>query len=143
MNVEFLYSAQAQLVGEQWHILTFAECGFSPLDIYCREPIGHATMNKFADRVNQSLEVGTLYPVFPLSAVPRPWIRGPRDDDALEHAFAQFLEMIRDKMHGTELVVDFRTPMAPKFAIERFQAALERVPDCGITRVVVVGELGN
>ena len=143
MNVEFLYSAQAQLVGEQWHILTFAECGFSPLDIYCREPIGHATMNKFADRVNQSLEVGTLYPVFPLSAVPRPWIRGPRNDDALERAFVQFLEMIRDEMHGTELVVDFRIPKAPRFAIERFKAALEKVPDSGITKVVFIGVLNN
>jgi hypothetical protein len=143
MSVEFLYSAEAQLVGDKWHILTFAECGFSPLDIYCREPIGQATMNKFADQINQCLEVGTLYPVFQLSAVPRPWIRGPRNDDALERAFVQFLEMIRDEMHGTELVVDFSIPKAPRFAIERLKAALERVPDSGITRVVVVGELGN
>jgi hypothetical protein len=47
-----------------YHVLTYAEEGFSPLDIHSR-PMGvnKAQQVAFCDSVNQRFETGTLFPM--------------------------------------------------------------------------------
>ena len=46
-----------------WHILLVAEDGFSMLDIYGRQNgLDRKTIRKFADKVNELDDMGTLFP---------------------------------------------------------------------------------
>ena len=92
-------------------IITFAEDGFSPLDIHAQHfRISRAIICAFAEAVNRRAEVGSLNPQAPISAVPRSSIRDTTDPSALIGYLNEFLEANASMLHATCLLVDFRTP---------------------------------
>lgn len=92
-----------------YHILTFAEVGFAMLSIY-GEPFGldRETLQRFADSVNERNEVGTLWPVAPISAIPRAAIRAeaPLADEVVPF-IREFWQANDTRFKAKKLVLSF------------------------------------
>ena len=123
----------------EYHVLTYAEEGFSPLDIHGR-PMGvnKAQQVAFCNRVNQSYETGTLFPMAAISAVPRALIRDSQDADALENHIACFLKANMQTIKATKIICDFRTPKVAAFVVDAIEAAIKSPDASIITEVVIV-----
>lgn len=124
----------------EFHVLTYAEEGFSPLDIHCR-PMGvnKAQQVAFCDNVNQRFETGTLSPMAAISAVPRALIRDNHDAAALANHIADFLKANMHTIKATKIICDFRTPNVAAFVVDAIEAAM-RSPDASIIDEVVIVE---
>lgn len=122
-----------------YHVLTYAEEGFSPLDIYGR-PMG---INKeqqiaFCDSINQRFETGSLFPRAAISAVPRALIRDSRDASALASHITDFLKANIQTIKATKIICDFRTPRVADFVVEAIEAAMKCSDAAIIDEVVIV-----
>lgn len=104
-----------------WHILTVAEAGFSMLDIYGRVQRGLdiELIRKFAERINEHDESGSLHPRAPISAVPRRFFRDQADsidpsviDDFKRH-ITEFIEANRRTILASKILVDFHVSPEP------------------------------
>lgn len=103
-----------------WHILTVAEAGFSMLDIYGRRQhkLDIEVIQRFADRINNHDEAGSLHPLAPISAVPRRFFREQENlDDTsvvndLKRHITDFLVANRDTIHAEKILVDFHVSPA-------------------------------
>ena len=123
-----------------YHILTYAEEGFSPLDIHGR-PMGITKDQQvaFCDRLNERFETGTLFPQAAISAVPRALIREGRDTNALAKHIADFLKTNVQTIKATKILCDFRTPSVATFVIAAIETAM-KLPDASIIEEVVIVE---
>lgn len=109
--IVFRSSQQPMVYPPGLHILTFAEDGFSPLDIHARHfQIPRPAVCAFTVSVNRNAEVGSLFPEAPISAVPRSCVRDTNDPDALIGYLTDFLDANASLLHARCLLVDFRTP---------------------------------
>ena len=116
-----------------WHILTVAEAGFSMLDIYGRHQnqVGTEVIQRFADRVNETNEAGSLHPAAPISAVPRRYFRAPdtiSDPDALndfKSHLRHFLSANESTVRAKRVLIDFHVSSAP--VPDRYLDATEQV----------------
>ena len=123
-----------------YHVLTYAEEGFSPLDIH-GGPMGITKDQQvaFCDRLNESFETGTLFPQAAISAVPRALIREGRDTNALVKHIADFLKTNVQTIKATKILCDFRTPSVATFVVAAIEAAM-KLPDASIIEEVVIVE---
>ena len=123
-----------------YHVLTYAEEGFSPLDIH-GGPMGITKDQQvaFCDRLNQRFETGTLFPQAAISAVPRALIREGRDTNALVKHIADFLKTNVQTIKATKILCDFRTPSVATFVVAAIEAAM-KLPDASIIEEVVIVE---
>ena len=124
----------------EFHVLTYAEEGFSPLAIHCR-PMGviKAQQVAFCDSVNHRFETGTLFPLAAISAVPRALIRDSEDADALANHIADFLKANLLTIKATRIICDFRTPRVADFVVVAIEVAM-KCPDAAIIDEVVIVE---
>jgi|GEM_PF-6175970 hypothetical protein len=120
------------------HILTFAEQGFSTLDIHGRRlGVSRDLLSAFADAVNQADEVGSLYPQTHLSAVPRSCVRDTADHTFLLRHLREFLAANADHKSKT-LVLDFSTPKLPEHAEIAINIALDSIAcDCAEEVIII------
>ena len=126
--VEIIYRTQSKALEypPHQHVVTFAEQGFSPLDIHGqRLGVPRDVLSLFADAVNQADDVGSLYPEAPLSAVPRSCIRDTVDPQPLLSHLRKFIPANAEKMQATSLLLDFRTPRLQPHV----QAAIKAIAD--------------
>jgi hypothetical protein len=123
-----------------YHVLTYAEEGFSPLDIHGR-PMGinREQLIAFCDTVNQHFETGSLFPRAAISAVPRVLIRDNKDASALAIHIIDFLKANIQIIKATKIICDFRTPNVAVFVVEAIKAAMES-PDASIIDEIVIVE---
>jgi hypothetical protein len=123
-----------------YHVLTYAEEGFSPLTIHC-EPMGINKVQQiaFCDRINQRFESGSLFPSAAISAVPRSVIRDSQDANALAIHIADFLKANMQTIKATKIICDFRTPRVANFVVAAIETAL-KIPDAAIIDEVVIVE---
>ena len=123
-----------------YHVLTYAEEGFSPLDIH-GSPVGitRDQQRAFCDRVNERFETGSLFPQAAISAVPRALIREGRDANALVKHIADFLRANVQTIKATKIICDFRTPNVAAFVVIAIEAAMNR-PDASIIDEIVIVE---
>ena len=131
-----------------WHILTVAEAGFSMLDIYGRHhnQVSIEAIQRFADRVNDNDEAGSLHPQAPISAVPNRFFRDPpsvNDPKTLEDFKRQlrdFLAVNNSIIRADRVLVDFHVSASPVAC--RYLDATEEVfreqPLVSIVREVVI-----
>ena len=123
----------------EFHVLTYAEEGFSPLSIHAeRFGLTRESVAKFADTVNSQSEAGSLFPVAPISAVPRALVRDSQDIDALAASIGDFLTANRGTIKAQKLIFDFRTPSVPTFVVAALNAALESNPNSLVDEVFIV-----
>ena len=114
-----------EFVGE-FHVLTYAEDGFSPLDIHGqRFGVDREQIKSFAKAVNDREVVGTLHPLAPISAVPRKLVRDNHDAATLAASIKEFFRENRETIKAHRIVFDFRTPLVPTFAIAALKAVIE------------------
>lgn len=122
-----------------FHILTYAEDGFSPLDIHARRfGVDRDQVRAFAKAVNDRADVGSLHPLAPISAVPRYLVRDSDDVGALAASIGTFLRANRETIKARYLVFDFRTPSVPAFAIKALTAAMQLTGDSGLDEVLIL-----
>lgn len=124
----------------QYHVLTYAEEGFSPLNIHA-EPAGirKEQLSAFAARVNERFETGSLHPAAPISAVPRALVRDMQDVSALCDQIIEFLRANNQTIKTTKLICDFRTPRVSPFVVTAIEAAM-RITESSILEEVVILE---
>lgn len=123
-----------------YHVLTYAEDGFSPLDIHGR-PLGinKAQQVAFCDSVNRRFESGSLFPRAAISAVPRALIRDSQDANALANHIANFLKANMQTIKATKILCDFRTPNVANFVVMAIEVAMKS-PDASLIDEVVIVE---
>ena len=95
----------------QYHVLTYAEEGFSPLNIHA-EPAGltKTEIVAFAAMVNERGEAGSLHPRARISAIPRTLIRDAPDKIELQNQIVSFFHANSTVIKATRIAFDFRTP---------------------------------
>lgn len=122
-----------------YHVLTYAEEGFSPLDIHGR-PMGIDKDQQvaFCGRVNGRFETGSLFPRAAISAVPRSLIREGQDANALAKHIADFLKANVQTIKATKIICDFRTPKVAAFVVGAIEAAMKLPAGSVIDEVVIV-----
>ena len=107
----------------EFHVLTYAEEGFAPLNQHTKDSgVTRDQLVAFADLVNALNEPGSLYPQAAVSAVPRRLIRSQTDAEDLCNSIEQFYQMNTEIIRATKVLIDFRTPNIKPFvkvAIER------------------------
>lgn len=124
------YSKASRWTG--WHILTVAEAGFSMLDIYGHLHYGLSSdvIGRFADRVNESDESGTLHSQAPISALPNRFFREQANiaapeivNDLMRH-IREFLVANQKTIHAKRLLIDFH--VSPAAVPARYVDAAEK-----------------
>ena len=139
VNVWRAKEAEVRGVLSEFHVLTYAEDGFSPLDIHARRfGIDREQVRVFADLVNDRSCVGSLHPQAPISAVPRELVRDRKDVDALAASIAEFLLTNRETIGARRVVFDFRTPSVPAFAIAALDAAIKTDIGSALQEVLIL-----
>ena len=124
---------------EDFHVLTYAEDGFSPLDIHARRfGVDRDQVRAFAKAVNDRSDVGSLHPSVPISALPRKLVRDSQDVDALARGIGEFLRLNREVIHARRLVFDFRTPSVPSFAVKALDSAILVDGDSPLEEVLIL-----
>jgi len=122
----------------QFHVLTYAEDGFSPLDIHARRlGVDRELVKSFASAVNKRSSVGSLHPQAPISAVPRELVRDRQDIDALAASIGEFLRVNRETIKARRLAFDFRTPSVPEFTVAALNSAI-RAQESGLEEILIL-----
>ena len=128
-----------ELGHDGFHVLTYAETGFSPLDIHARRfGLDRDVVAAFAEAVNNSGQSGSLYPVAPISAVPRDLVRDRVQVDELASCIGEFLVANRQTIQARRIVFDFRTPSVPDAAVTALNNAMNASTEHGIDEVLVL-----
>lgn len=127
------------------HVVTFAEAGFSMLDLYLRGAgCTVEDVARFAHEVNERDEPGCLAPRLKLSAVPRRLIReatGTCEDElALATQVNQVLRANResDLLHSRRLIFDFSTPDVARWVLNAVARAVFAHDDGLIEECMIV-----
>ena len=122
-----------------YHVLTYAEEGFAPLNIHAAPyDLPKEDLVAFAHEVNRRQESGSLHPRAPLSAVPRAVIRDSRNTQALAGHILEFLAANFDHIKASVLVCDFRTPDLGAHVIPAITSALRSQTASILDEVVVL-----
>lgn len=130
--------ADVQGITPQCHVLTYAEAGFSPLDMHARRlDISSSSVQTFAQSINERKEVGSMYPLAPISAVPRYLVRESSDAYALAVSIGEFLKANQETIKARRLIFDFRMPSVPKFTIQALKMAIDIDQDSGLNEVLI------
>jgi hypothetical protein len=123
----------------QYHVLTYAEEGFAPLNIHTQETsLSKEELAAFADSVNARQKVGSLYPRIPLSAIPRGAVRSNRSAKVLQGYLEEFLKENATSIGATKLLLDFRTPSVPAFVHTAVEAAVASAEALIIEELVII-----
>lgn len=127
------------IIGE--HVLTVAEAGFSMLDCYAR--FGHGVsieeIRRFAARVSDADEAGSMFPLAPISAVPRKYLRGEADPAGVFRHVVDFLKANAATIHAYRILIDLRVSPepVPQAAIDACKAAL-LTPEAASIKYVLI-----
>jgi hypothetical protein len=93
-----------------FHLLTFAETGFSPLTMFGRScGLEDEELVKFADAVNAAGRVMTLHAKAPISAMPRAHVREVRAADVYR-AVEDFMAMNAATIRARSIAIALCTP---------------------------------
>lgn len=124
---------------EGHHVLTYAEVGFSPLDIHSRRmAIDREQVKAFATAINDRAECGSMFPQAPISAVPRYLVREQTNPGKLVASIGDFLKANHSAIKAKVLIFDFRTPSVPSFVIAALKEAIQKHGSCGLQEVLIL-----
>jgi hypothetical protein len=125
----------------EYHVLTYAEEGFAPLNIHTRDTaLSKDQLVQFADLVNERNEVGTLHPSAAVSAVPRAAIRELQDTHTLCQFIEDFFRANAQSILANKVIMDFRTPSVPPFVIAAIRDAIACPSAAVVDEIVVIDD---
>lgn len=108
-----------------FHVLTYAEEGFAPLNQHTRAAgITKEELVSFAETVNRLNQAGSLYPKVPVSVVPRMLIRDQHDAQALYLSLIEFYQINAALIKAKKILLDFRTPKVEAFVEQAIELSL-------------------
>lgn len=123
----------------QYHVLTYAEEGFSPLNIHA-EPAGltKTEIVAFAAMVNERGEAGSLHPRARISAIPRTLIRDAPDKIELQNQIVSFFHANSTVIKATRIAFDFRTPRVQRYVVSAIEAVMRGSENSQIEVVAII-----
>lgn len=125
----------------EYHVLTYAEEGFAPLNIHTRDSkLTKKQLAAFTTVVNNRNETGSLYPSAAVSAVPRALIRDLQNVSALRQHIEEFFRANAKSIHAKKLLLDFRTPSVQRFVVAAINEALACPEAAFIDEIVIVDD---
>ena len=125
----------------EFHVLTYAEEGFAPLNQHTRATgISKEQLADFADRINERNEPGSLHPLAALSAVPRSLIRDQKNATALSQSIVEFYRSNAKTIGAKKVLLDFRTPNVEGFVFRAIEMSLHSPEAEFITQLLVVDD---
>lgn len=117
MRIEYRKFPHTLEAGSNYHVLTYAEEGFAPLNFHARQyGLDKDLLCKFADTVNERDEIGSLAPLAPISAIPRRLVRDTKDSEELTQFIQSFLEKNASTLKAESIIFDFVTSTLPDHA---------------------------
>lgn len=123
----------------EYHVLTYAEEGFSPLSIHgSASGISKQQLVAFSSQANERFETGSFHPKAPLSAIPRALIRDMDDENALCKQIVEFLRVNAATVKATKIIFDFRTPKVKSFVIAAIESAMNSPEASTIEDAVII-----
>lgn len=139
VKISRMSAADFRKLNGEFHILTYAEDGFSPLDLHGQQfGVDREQIKAFAKAVNDREDVGTLYPLAPISAVPRKLVRDNQDADTLAVSIKNFFDENRETIKAKLIAFDFRTPSVPAFAIEALKTVIQADAHSILEEVLII-----
>lgn len=125
----------------QYHVLTYAEEGFAPLNQHTSDTdLSQADLKAFAKLINDLDQPGTLYPRVQLSAIPRRLIREPMGPSELSQSIQRFFQINAEKIRAEKLLLDFRTPRVSNWVYTALEMSLESPTVSFIDEIVVLDD---
>lgn len=141
MNYRQARYNSVQSYRHEFHILTYAEEGFSPLNLNSKHlEITKDQLVTFSNEVNARNELGSLYPVAPISAVPRSLIREQQDAGALSASIKEFYKINMSTIGAKKVIIDFRTPNLDQFVLKAIKLSLESPDVAFINELIVIND---
>ena len=103
----------------EYHVLTYAEEGFSPLNIHTRKyDLGEEFLKENAYTSNENDKICTIFPVCNLSMVPRRFVRKPTSSIELYAKFLEFFELNALEIKAKKFIFDFRTHELQQYILD-------------------------
>lgn len=117
----------------QYHVLTYAEEGFAPLNIHTRATnLTKDELVAFVEAVNERDEVGSLHPRASLSAVPQHAVRSNENSIVLQNYVEDFFRGNAASSRAKKIICDFRTPSVSLFV----RAAIQEAASCAAAEMI-------
>lgn len=119
MNIVIKGIKDISQVLTSYHILTYAEEGFAPLNIHTkRYDLPEIFLKDYANRCNETDQVIAMLPKCNLSMLPRRLIRQSKDSFELYAKLLDFFDLNTLEINAKKFIFDFRTHELPKYVIE-------------------------
>ena len=139
MKISFVPIFEDWALSPGIHILTFAEEGFAPLNFHAKQfQIDKSSLVKFADAVNARDESGSLYPIAPISAIPRRIIREDRGFVELPRFLEEFNQVNSRLFSARKVIMDFVTNQLSTGVLKAMEATLPKLPESCVEEFVIV-----
>jgi hypothetical protein len=139
MTITLLSDKDFDASARGYHVLTYAEEGFAPLNIHGQpHGLSASLLRAFADEVNRKGESGSLHPRAPISAVPRTLIRDRPDHSALSARIKDFLRANRQTIQAKRVLCDFRTPQVKPYVVSAIAEAMRSAEAQDIEEVIIL-----
>ena len=111
MKLKKLTTEEFRSLKEKFYCLTYAEDGFSPLTQFIKKfNVSAESITSFADQVNQRDDIGTLYPLAPVSCMPRKCVRDSLGYRDIPRHLLIFITENHNSIKSKNLVIDLGVP---------------------------------
>ena len=122
-----------------YHVLTYAEEGFSPLNIYAEESyLDKEDLKSFANNSNDLDQIMTFYPNYNLSIIPRRFIRKPTSSIELHSKLLEFFKLNDLEIKAQKFIFDFRTHELPEYILNAIYMLKSNKMLSSIQEIVII-----
>ena len=103
----------------EYHVLTYAETGFSPLSIHTRKyNLAEEFIEEYVSSSNNNDKICTMFTECSLSIIPRRFIRKKTSTNELYSIFLDFFELNKSKIKAKKFIFDFRTHELQQYILD-------------------------
>lgn len=119
MKIILIYQKDILIGSPEYHVLTYAETGFSPLSIHTEKyHLAEEFIKEFISRSNDNDKICTMFTEYSLSVIPRRFIRKPTSTIELYSILLEFFELNTSKIKAKKFIFDFRTHELQKYVLD-------------------------
>jgi len=123
----------------EYHVLTYAEEGFSPLNMHTENSeLRTEDLKGFANNSNDLDQIITIYPKYSLSMIPRRFIRKPCSSIELYSKLLEFFELNALKIKAKKFIFDFRTHELQKHILDSIYMLKSNKMLSSIEEIVII-----
>jgi hypothetical protein len=127
------------IISTEYHILTYAEEGFSPLNIHTKKyDFPEIILKEYVNRCNESDHVITMLPKCNLSMLPRRFIRKSKDSFELHAKLLEFFDLNALEINAIKFIFDFRTHELPIYILDAIYMLDSNNTLCDIEEIIII-----